>query len=81
MELTLAFVCSFLSILVSLTAIVRFIYDSKKKTEEDARWHQSIDDKLDDLTRRVDEHNNYAEKFTSCTEDIAFIKGKLEGLK
>ena len=76
---------SVLSVLVSLTVIITFVINRRKEREDDAKWKQRVNDQLDQLTERVDSHNNYAELFNryakdiaDTREDIAFIRGKLE---
>lgn len=78
-------VVSCLSGIVSILAILNFIYarnqerDEKRKEKEEQKvWRKGVDDRLDRLTERVDSHNRYAEMFREYGEDIAFIRGKLE---
>ena len=83
--LSLPLVVSCLSGIVSILAIINFVHARKKEQEEkvkqqeaDAIWKASVNQQLDQLTKRVDSHNRYAEMFRSYGEDIAFIRGQLE---
>ena len=40
-----------------------------------------IEDKIENLSKKVDIHNGYAEKFGQISEDIALIKKDIEYLK
>lgn len=78
-------VVSSLSGIVSILAIFNFVHTRKKEAEEkrlqqeqDAIWRDRVNQQLDQLSRRVDSHNRYAEMFREYGEDIAFIRGKLE---
>ena len=78
-------IVSCLSGVVSILAILNFVYNKRKEREErrkeqeqDAIWKARVNNQLDTLTRRVDSHNHYAEMFREYGEDIAFIRGQLE---
>lgn len=78
-------VVSCLSGIVSILAIINFVHarkkeqaEKEKQRQEDAIWKDQVNRQLDQLTRRVDSHNRYAEMFREYGEDIAFIRGKLE---
>ena len=51
--------------------------NSKRKAEEAAR-DARLDEKLESIEKKLDEHNGYAEKIGSIQQNIAYIKGKLE---
>ena len=75
MELALSLI-SILGVIIAIFVNVRTI---EKSHDDTVRWQQQTDDNIKELTRRVDEHNSYAQMFQKSAEDIAFIKGKLEG--
>ena len=58
---------------------------SRKKSREDAirdaRREQLMNDRLDRLEKKVDEHNNYGKKFGEVQKDIAVIKTEIEILR
>lgn len=45
------------------------------------KMNQLINYRLDNLERKVDLHNGYAEKFTSTAKDISSIQKDIEWLK
>lgn len=52
----------------------------KRKTENAVR-DARLDDRLDRVEKRLDEHNKYAEKFGDIQRDIAVIKTEIQNLK
>lgn len=52
--------------------------NKKRRIEEQVR-DAAIDLRLQSIERKLDEHNGYAEKIGSIQQNIAFIKGKMEG--
>ena len=54
--------------------------DRKKKTMNDAVRDARLDDRLKEVERRLDEHNNYASKFGDIAVDIAVIKNDIKTL-
>lgn len=77
-----------LELILSLLSIVGFIITSiinvkeiQKSHDETIRWQQKTEDAINTLTERVDEHNNYAKLFQETSNDISFIKGKMEGIE
>lgn len=55
--------------------------ERKKNAIEQARRDQKLDDRLDRLEKKVDEHNGYAQKFTDTTKAITSIQKDIEWLK
>ena len=53
---------------------------NKEKIEQGKR-DQHLDDQLDQLKLRVDEHNNYAKLFSQITTDIKLIAQDVRYLK
>lgn len=53
----------------------------RKQTIEEAKREQRLNDRLEVIEHKLDDHNGYAEKFTSVTTDIAVIKTEIKGIK
>lgn len=74
-----------------------FIYRSNRNKEEQvrneeikerAKAQQKLDDRLEQIEKKLDSHNGYAEKFsntstqiTAMQKDIEFLKDDLEFIK
>lgn len=54
---------------------------SKKESVKQARRDQKLDDRLDRLEKKVDEHNGWGEKFLSTETSIKVIQKDIEWLK
>lgn len=52
---------------------------SKRKVDEAVRAAK-LDDRLAGIEKRLDEHNNYAAKFSDIQTDIAVIKNDIKTL-
>ena len=52
---------------------------AKRKIDEAVR-DAKLDDRLAGVERRLDEHNNYASKFSEIQTDIAVIKNDIKTL-
>lgn len=59
-------------------AITNYV-SNKKNSIEQAKRDQNIEDKIENLTKRVDEHNGMLDKITSIEKSIVRINTKLEG--
>lgn len=67
---------------LSLIGVVVSNRANAKKTEESIRVAQAVTDtKLEDLTREVREHNNYAKRMPVVEEKIKVINHRLEDLE
>lgn len=53
----------------------------KKQAIEEAKREQRLNDRLEIIEKKLDEHNGYADKFTAFTTDIAVIKTEIKGIK
>lgn len=51
-----------------------------KRKIDDAVRDAKLDDRLAGVEKRLDEHNNYASKFTEIQTDIAVIKNDIKTL-
>lgn len=51
-----------------------------KRKVDDAVRDAKIDDRLQGIEKRLDEHNNYASKFGEIQTDIAVIKNDIKTL-
>ena len=54
--------------------------NEKRKVDEAVR-DAKLEDRLDSVERKLDEHNGYAKLFGTITTDIAVIKTELKNLK
>lgn len=72
-------------ILAVLGTYVGNVAISRKKSRQDAireaKREQNLDDRLDRLEKKVDEHNGWGEKFGDIKQDIAVIKTEIEILR
>lgn len=58
------------------------VWSSAKKTDQNLRVAQAITDtKIDELTREVREHNNFARRMPVVEEQIKVINHRLEDLE
>ena len=68
-------------VLAVLGTYVGNVAITRKKTREDAireaKREQELTDRLDQLEKKVDEHNGYAKRFEEIGKDIAVIKTEL----
>ena len=53
---------------------------ASKRKVDDAVRAAKLDDRLAGIEKRLDEHNNYAAKFTEVSTDIAVIKNDIKTL-
>ena len=51
-----------------------------KRRRDEAVRDAKLDDRLAGVERRLDEHNNYASKFSEIQTDIAVIKNEIKTL-
>ena len=54
---------------------------NEKRKIEDAVRDARLDDRLVGVEKRLDDHNNYAQKFGEIQTDIAVIKNEIKNLK
>ena len=53
---------------------------NEKRKVEDAVRDARLDDRLSGVEKRLDEHNNYAARFSEIQTDIAVIKNDIKTL-
>ena len=67
---------------LSLLGVVSTNLASAKRTEASIRTAQAVTDtKLEDLTREVREHNNFARRIPVLEEQIRALQKRLEALE
>ena len=67
---------------VTLSVNLLANYSARKKDAvEHARREQKLDDRLDRLEAKVEEHNNYGKKFGEATQALVAIQKDIEWLK
>ena len=73
------------SIIVALIALLGTVISNiatSRKTENNIRTNQAVTDtKLDELTREVREHNNFARRMPVVEEQIKVINHRLSDLE
>jgi len=71
------------SIVVALIALLgTVITNPSRKTENNIRTNQAVTDtKLDELTREVREHNNFARRMPVVEEQIKVINHRIDDLE
>lgn len=75
-------------IFATIGVVVTNYASNKRNSISQAKRDQKLQDTIDDLTKRVDIHNGYAEKFAETTtsinllqKDVEYIKGEIKELK
>ena len=67
---------------VSLIGTVSAVIAANKKTDESLKINQAVTDtKIEELTREVREHNNYAKRMPVVEEQIKVINHRLDDLE
>ena len=73
------------SIIVALIALLGTVITNlatSRKTENNIRTNQAVTDtKLDELTREVREHNNFARRMPVVAEQIKVINHRIDDLE
>ena len=68
--------------LITLAGTVITVLAASRKTDEHIRITQAVTDtKLDELTREVREHNNFAKRMPVVEEQIKVINHRIEDLE
>lgn len=65
------------SIIVNLFTLAG---QSKKRAVDEATREAHLEDRLKSIEKKLDTHNEYAEKLTSLTTDVAVIKNEIKNL-
>lgn len=67
---------------ISLIGTVLTILSASRKTDESLRINQAVTDaKIEELTREVREHNNFARRMPVVEEQIKVINHRIEDLE
>lgn len=67
---------------MSLLGVIISNYSARKKTEQQLDKHQAVTDtKLEELTREVREHNNFAKRMPVVEEKIKVINHRVDDLE
>ena len=68
--------------LITLAGTVITVLASSKKTEQSIKINQAVTDtKLEELTREVRSHNNFAQRMPVVEEQIKIINHRIEDLE
>lgn len=77
-----AVVVALITGLITLIGTVMSVHASSKKTDENLRTNQAVTDtKLEELTREVRAHNNFAQRMPVVEEQIKVINHRLSDLE
>ena len=75
-------------VFATIGVVVTNYASNKKNSIDQAKRDQQIQDEIENLSKRVDVHNGYAEKFAESTnnisllqKDVEYIKGEIRDLK
>ena len=75
-------------VFATIGVVVTNYASNKKNSIDQAKRDQQLQDKIESLSKRVDVHNGYAEKFADSTnnisllqKDVEYIKGEIRELK
>lgn len=80
--MTEAIIVALITGAVSLVGTVMTVLMTSRKTEENMKVSQAVTDtKLDNLTREVRQHNNFAQKIPVIEEQIRVINHRIEDLE
>ena len=66
-------------IFTTIGVIVSNVASNRKNSVEQAKRDQKIEDKIQELTDRVDAHNGMLDRITNIEKSIVRIDTKLEG--
>lgn len=67
---------------ISLCGTILSIHASSKKTDENIKVSQAVTDtKIEELTREVREHNNFARRMPVVEEQIKVINHRIDDLE
>ena len=61
--------------------IISNLASNKKNAIEQAKRDTQLNDTIQELSKRVDSHNGYAEKFAKSTESILLLQKDIEYIK
>lgn len=80
--MTEAIIVALITGAVSLVGTVMTVLMTSRKAEENMKVSQAVTDtKLDNLTREVRQHNNFAQKIPVIEEQIRVINHRIEDLE
>lgn len=75
-------------VFATIGVVVTNYASNKKNSIDQAKRDQQLQDNIENLSKRVDIHNGYAEKFAESTnnisllqKDVEYIKGEIRELK
>jgi len=72
-------IASFITGILALAGVVITTISGNRKIERKLEIHQAVTDtKIEELTREVREHNNFARRMPVVEEQISNIKDKIE---
>lgn len=64
---------------ISLFGTVLTILQTSKKTEESFKIHQAVtDEKIENLTREVRRHNNFAERLPALEQKVEDLEKRID---
>lgn len=85
MELNFATISALIGVLGGILGILNQLHNLRKEQTENIKAQavreQQLDDKLEVLQSKIDEHNGWGEKFMDMTSAIVEIKNDIKWLK
>lgn len=77
-----AIIVAVISGVMTLFGTILTILQTSRKTEESFKVHQAVtDEKIENLTREVQKHNNFAEKIPVIEEQIKVVNHRISDLE
>lgn len=77
-----AIICALITGGLSLVGVIISNISTRNKIQQDIKVHQAVTDtKIEELTREVREHNNFAKRMPVVENEIEHIEKELEELK
>ena len=77
-----AIVCALITGVLSLLGVIISNISTRNKIQQDIKIHQAVTDtKIEELTREVREHNNFAKRMPVVENEITHIKDEIKELE
>lgn len=62
-----------------VVCLINNFFQNRKRRDDNLIRDAKLEFKLSSIEKKLDEHNRYSDKIGSIEQNIAYIKGKLEG--
>lgn len=85
MEFNFATISAFVGIIGGILGILNQLHSLRKSQEEQVKAQAvrdaQLDNRLNNLTSKIEEHNGWGEKFTSLTEAMIEMRNDIKWMK